>query len=282
MTNAHASTEPDCRSFAGDQHDSASPLLAVIIPVFNEAGTINELLGRVLAASPSDKQVIVVNDGSTDETGETLKRWLDRKEVEILCHSLNQGKGQAIRTALPHARGRFTIIQDGDLEYDPRDYERILEPLRTGKAQVVFGSRYLGRPIHPGSWLFRFGVRLLNSMVRVLYGARLTDEATCYKAMSTSLLRQIDLQCERFEFCPELTAKACRLGLKILEVPISYHPRGMKAGKKIRWRDGLEAMKTLWRWRRWKPSDNLPSAGPLGIGVNSVDVETSKHGAILG
>jgi dolichol-phosphate mannosyltransferase len=238
-------------------------LLTVIVPVFNEAGTVEEMLRRVLAA-PYDKQVIVVDDGSTDGTTTLLEKW--EGKVELLRHSRNRGKGAAIRTGLEHVRGRFVIIQDADLEYDPRDYPRLIEPLLRGEAQVVYGSRYL-RNLRRGEGkpgrLFRWGVSVLNLCVRLWYGVRLTDEATCYKAVPTSLLRQMDLQCERFEFCPEVTAKICRLGLRILEVPIHYHPRTVEAGKKIRWRDGWDALATLWQWRNWhgrRPSFPGPRA----------------------
>lgn len=229
-------------------------LLTVIVPVYNEARTIDELLRRVLAA-PYAKQVVVVNDGSTDGTAGALETWRGHPQVELLQHAGNRGKGAAIRTALEHARGQFTIIQDGDLEYDPEDYPRLIEPLLAGESQVVYGSRYLGGGggTRPCWSLFRCGVWLLNRCVRLLYGARLSDEATCYKAFPTALLRAMDLKCERFEFCPEVTAKACRLGLRIHEVAIRYEARTIEGGKKIRFRDGLAALAALWRWRRWSP-----------------------------
>ena len=216
-----------------------APLLTVIVPVFNEAATIAGPLWRVLAP-PYPKQVIVVDDGSSDGTVEVLEAWQGHREVESLAHSKNRGKGAAIRTALDNARGRFTIIQDADLEYDPQDYPDLIEPLLSGDAQVVYGSRTLnGHWAHGQRWnLFALGVRVLNVCLRLLYGARVTDEATCYKAFPTPTLKAMGLQCERFEFCPEVTAKACRLGFKILEVPIHYEPRSVREGKKIRWSDG--------------------------------------------
>jgi glycosyltransferase involved in cell wall biosynthesis len=249
-------TRPDFRPAPGHQEHQ---LLTVIIPVYNEAATIDELLHKVLAA-PYQKQIVVVDDGSTDQTPLILEGWKGHPQVELLRHPHNRGKGVAIRTALDDACGRFVIIQDADLEYDPQDYRCLIEPLLRGQAQVVYGSRYLQphKATRRSMRLFRFGVSVLNLCVRLLYGVRLTDEATCYKAFPTSLLRCLDLQCERFEFCPEVTAKVCRMGLKILEVPIHYNPRTVKAGKKIRWKDGLEAVATLWKWRRWKP--NLASS----------------------
>jgi len=231
-------------------------VLTVIVPVYNEVQTIDELLRKVLAA-PYDKQVIVVDDASSDGTAEVLEAWEGHPEVELLAHSKNRGKGAAIRTALECARGRFTIIQDADLEYDPQDYPQLVEPLLSGEAHVVYGSRSLNRQwAHGRRWnLFGLGVRVLNLCLRFLYGVRVTDEATCYKAFPTATLEAMALRCERFEFCPEVTAKACRLGLKILEVPIHYDPRSVHEGKKISWRDGLEALATLWRWRNWLPSE---------------------------
>ncbi len=242
-----------------------SPTLTVIVPVYNEAATIERLLRKVLAA-PYAKQVVVVDDGSTDGTAEVLQQWDGHKGIELLSHAANRGKGAAIRTGLLHARGRLTIIQDGDLEYDPEDYPRLIEPLISGQAEVVYGSRYL-RIDKPSRrprrhWrLFRWGVSALNVCVRLLYGARLSDEATCYKAFPTALLRAMDLQCERFEFCPEVTAKTCRMGLRIHEVPIHYDARTVQAGKKIRLADGLEALRTLWRWRNWRPTQ--PPGNPV-------------------
>jgi glycosyltransferase involved in cell wall biosynthesis len=259
----------DCASAASENGrcdswpDGANALLTVIVPVYNEAATVDALLRRVVAV-PLDLQVVVVDDGSTDGTTAVLERWEDHPRVELLAHSCNRGKGAAIRTGLEHARGRYTIIQDADLEYDPDDYPRLLAPLLAGDADVVYGSRYLRRDAHTGlgaagavtprpCWtLFRVGVCSLNAATRAIYGARLSDEATCYKIFATDALGAMRLECERFEFCPEATAKACRMGLRIAEVRVRYSPRGVREGKKIRWRDGVEAFQTLWRWRNWK------------------------------
>ena len=234
------------------------PELTVIVPVLNEMATIAELLRRVLAA-PYRKQVIVVDDGSSDGTVEVLEAWEGHPEVELLAHSRNRGKGAAIRTALENALGRFTIIQDADLEYDPQDYPRLIEPLLSGEAQVVYGSRNIDRRrVRGRPWsLFGLGVLVLNLCVRILYGLRVTDEATCYKAFPTALLRAMNLECERFEFCPEVTAKASRMGLTIREVAIAYAPRNAREGKKIRWTDGLEALATLWKYRKWQPAAGM-------------------------
>lgn len=222
--------------------------LTVLIPVYNEAATIDPLLARVLAA-PYRKQIIVIDDGSTDATPALLEKWKDHRELLVLRHPRNQGKGSAIRTGLAAAQGRFTIIQDADLEYDPADYPCLLEPLRRGEALVVYGSRYL-HPTPSLPWSkFRLAVSLLNMLVGVLYGRRLSDEATCYKAMPTALFRALHLCSQRFELCAEITARVCRLGLPILEVPISYRPRTAAEGKKIGWRDAWSTFWTLLQWR---------------------------------
>lgn len=260
------------------------PLLSVIVPVYNEAATVHELLRRVVGVE-IDKQVIVVDDGSTDGTSEILNRWQGREGVELLAHAVNRGKGAAIRTGLKRARGQFTIVQDADLEYDPGDYERLLRPLLDGTADVVYGSRYwrgeccwepgsLSDVVPAAPWsFFRLGVSLLNAAVRWIYGDRLTDEATCYKVFSTEALRAMGLECERFEFCPEVTAKACRMGLRITEVPVRYSPRDVQAGKKIRWRDGVVAAWTLWRWRKWSPACAEAAPEPITTQRGTADLK---------
>jgi glycosyltransferase involved in cell wall biosynthesis len=238
-----------------------SPVLTVIVPVYNEVNSLATILDRVHHA-PCDKQIIVVDDGSTDGTTELLKQLAECSPIEALFHERNRGKGRAIRTALEFAKGRYTIIQDGDLEYDPNDYPRLLEPLLAGEADVVYGSRYINRESHfKGRRCFDAGVKLLNFVVWLLYGKRITDEATCYKIFSTDTLRAMDLQCDRFEFCPEVTAKVIRLGLKLVDLPIAYAPRGVSAGKKIRVRDGIAAVRALWRHREWGMSDRSRDKG---------------------
>jgi len=222
--------------------------LSVLIPVYNEEATVAALVLRVLAA-PYRKQIVVVDDGSTDDTPRVLRRFAGIDNLEVHTHARNRGKGAAVRTALARARGRFTIIQDADLEYDPQDYPLLIEVLRRGEARVVYGSRYLdGRNELPVT-RFWFGVKLLNFMVTLLYGARVTDEATCYKAFDTELLRTLDLRCTGFEFCPEVTAKLLKRRERIMEVPIRYAYRTVAAGKKIGWSDGVQAFWTLLKYR---------------------------------
>lgn len=223
-------------------------LLSVIIPAFNEVKTLEELVKRVIAA-PYEKQIILVDDGSTDGTAELTKQLSGQYPgVQAISHVKNRGKGAAIRTGLELAQGEFCLIQDADLEYDPEEYANLLPPLIEGEAEVVYGSRYFHGDQGPFR-LFRYGVSLLNLVVRVLYGVRLTDEATCYKVFKTKTLRGLGLRCERFEFCPEVTAKLCRNHIPIREIPISYFPRTSNEGKKIRASDGWQAVKTLMYYR---------------------------------
>lgn len=230
---------------------SERPFLTVIVPVFNEERTIGEVLTRLVDGPYPfpGKEIIVVDDGSTDSTAKILEAWRDVPGLAHLRHAQNRGKGASIRTGLKAARGRITIIQDADLEYDPWDIPKLVEIIVRNESDVAFGSRYLlSAKTH--SWTrFRLAVSLLNWLVLILYGHRLSDEATCYKAFRTYQLRDMNLECRRFEFCPEVTAKACRMGLKIVEVPISYTPRTTDEGKKIRLRDAWEAVWTLIRWR---------------------------------
>ncbi len=235
-----------------------APLLTVIVPAYNEATTIKRLLDAV-AAVPCGKQIVVVDDGSTDGTAAAIDGWTrchgGEIEIDQVRHRINRGKGAAIRTGLTLARGEVVLIQDADLEYDPEDYPALIGPILSGDAEIVFGSRYL-RTDNSLPWsLNRLCVLLLNGIVLVLYRRKLTDEATCYKAFRTVLLRRMDLRCERFEFCPEVIAKACFMGIGIVEVPVKYLPRSHHDGKKIRWWDGVEAIATLIRWRltRFEP-----------------------------
>lgn len=219
--------------------------VSVLVPIFNEIDHVGELLERI-QASPVDKEIIIIDDGSTDGTREKLIQLRPSPDITVIFHQQNCGKGAAIRTGLRHARGEYVLIQDSDLEYDPQDYAALLEPLRTGRANVVYGVRH----DHPGRGLrFFLGARLLTHLANLLYGCGIHDEATCYKVFRRSLLTQLKLECRRFEFCPEVTAKLSRLGEKIAEVPIKYNPRTADEGKKIRHSDGWLAIWTLIRYR---------------------------------
>jgi dolichol-phosphate mannosyltransferase len=219
--------------------------VSVIVPVYNEAAHVHELL-QAIHVSPVKKEIIIVDDGSSDGTREILQTLPPSDEVTIVFHERNCGKGAAIRTALSYARGEYILIQDSDLEYDPEDYPALLKPLEAGDANVVYGVR----PDRPERGLrFFIGAKLLTHLANFLYGAGIHDEATCYKVFRRSLLEQVKLECHRFEFCPEVTSKLCRMGEKIAEVPISYNPRSAVEGKKIRTSDGWLAIWTLIRYR---------------------------------
>ncbi|MBI3912254.1 MAG: glycosyltransferase family 2 protein [Armatimonadetes bacterium] len=218
--------------------------ISVIIPVYNERETIREALRRVRALD-WPKEILVVDDASTDGSAEILAQ---EPGIRCLCHPRNLGKGMAIRTALEVATGDVVVIQDADLEYDPQDVPRLIALIARGEARAVYGSRFLnGRP--PMRLANYICNRILAATANLLYGAGITDEATCYKAIDMQLLRDLDLRCRRFEFCPEVTAKLGRRGQRILEVPIRYVPRSFDAGKKIRWWDGAQALWTLIRYR---------------------------------
>ena len=226
--------------------------LSVIIPAYNEAVTITQIIERVLAVELEgiEKEVVIVNDGSTDGTGAVLDtlaaRWPN--PIKIVHHERNRGKGAAIRTALEHVTGDVVITQDADLEYDPQEYPGLLTPFEDPAVQVVYGSRNLRR--NPRStWSFYWGGRLLSWLANLLYGSHITDEPTGYKVFRADLLRSLDLQSDGFEFCPEVTSKVLRRGIEIHEVPISYQPRAFDEGKKINWRDGLRAIWTLLKYR---------------------------------
>lgn len=226
--------------------DGATPDLTVLIPALNEQDTLGEVLDRLLAL-PLSLQVIVIDDGSTDGTPEILAGYGER--IEVLRNAQRGGKGNAIRQALPYAKGEAVIIQDADLEYFPEQIPELVGPILRGEANVVYGTRF-AHGLPKGMALPNKIVnKLLAWSVGILYFRRLTDEATCYKAFRRSVLEKMHLQCRRFEFCPEVTAKAIRLGEAIVEVPISYEPRTKHAGKKIRWTDAPEAFWTLLKHR---------------------------------
>jgi dolichol-phosphate mannosyltransferase len=227
--------------------------LSILIPVYNEERTLAAILDRVLEVDLGvEKEVVVVDDASTDGTPGVLARYADR--VRLLRHERNRGKGAALRTALEHATGDFVVPQDADLEYEPADLARLLEAARATGARVVYGSRRANRENRQYSALtFYLGGVLVTWAANLLFGLRLTDEPTCYKLVDRGVIMRMNLECERFEFCAEVTAKAARLGERIVEVPIVYRPRHLDEGKKIRARDGIETLTTLWRYRRWNP-----------------------------
>jgi glycosyltransferase involved in cell wall biosynthesis len=222
--------------------------MTVIVPVYNERTTVAEIVRRVRAVEvPLVLDVVVVDDGSTDGTDKVLAA-IEDSTVRVVTHEKNQGKGAAIRTGLARAHGDLVLIQDADLEYDPDDWPRLLEPVLKHKALVVYGSRFTGErknmlPLH---WM---GNRLLSLVTNILYSSTLSDMETCYKLFDRRVLDGITVVSNRFDFEPEITAKILRRGYRIYEVPISYAGREMAEGKKITWRDGFGALRALVRFR---------------------------------
>lgn len=225
--------------------------LSVLIPVFNEKNTISEILKKInevdLKDLGFDKEVIIVDDGSKDGTIDILRGLEER--YKIIYHSKNQGKGAAIKTGLKEVFGDYLIIQDADLEYDPRDYRKLLETALKNNAKVVYGSRTINPRNRFSYTSYYFGGIFLNFATNFLYGTKITDESTGYKLFKTEIIKSIPLRCQRFEFCPEVTAKVSKRGIKIYEVPINYYPRHIKEGKKIKWRDGVIALWTLIKYK---------------------------------
>jgi glycosyltransferase involved in cell wall biosynthesis len=246
------STDPDIEAAGGSDDGHWFTLLSVIVPVFNERSTVAEVMRRIRAVElPVDIEVIVVDDGSSDGTDKVLAA-LGDSTVRVIDHPHNLGKGAAIRTGLAAARGDLVLIQDADLEYDPLDWSRLLEPILRRKAQVVYGSRFTGErknmlPLH---WI---GNRFLSLVTNVLYSSTLSDMETCYKMFDRRVLEGITIESDRFDFEPEITAKVLRRGYRIYEVPISYAGREPDDGKKITWHDGFGALKALVKFRFTRP-----------------------------
>jgi glycosyltransferase involved in cell wall biosynthesis len=223
------------------------PLLSVIMPVYNERETLTEILAQVRAVD-LEKEIVVVDDGSTDGTRDILREEEKRGDLKVFYHQANKGKGAAVRTALEHACGDFIVIQDADLEYDPQDYHKLLKPILEGQAEVVYGSRFM-EFTDTMFFLQALGNRIVTLVTNVLYGTALSDMETCYKAFRTEVIKSIPLRSRRFELEPEITAKLLKRGYRIHEVPISYQGREYQQGKKLTWRDGITALWTLIKYR---------------------------------
>ncbi len=229
--------------------------LTIIVPAYNEGRNIGALLDRVLAVRLPygiGREIIVVDDGSADDTYEVADNYVKahpQEPLRLLRHERNHGKGRAIRTALEYASGDYLIIQDGDLELDPNDIAVLLRVLVDGDYEVIYGSRFLDKRNEVLYKRFYWGGRLVSLVANLLYCQNITDEPTCYKLFRAEVMKRIRLRCERFEFCPEVTAKVSKLGIKIHEEPIHYTPRTLEEGKKLRWTDGVKAVWTLLKYR---------------------------------
>jgi glycosyltransferase involved in cell wall biosynthesis len=222
--------------------------LSVLMPVYNERGTIEEIVQRVLAVN-IEKELIIVDDGSSDGTREILRDKIEPLPgVRVFYHPQNRGKGAAIRTAKEQITGDIAIIQDADLEYDPNDYFTLIDPILKKRADVVYGSRFLGVRRAFLFWHY-LGNRFLTFLTNLLYNTMLTDMETCYKAFRAEILRDMPIRSDRFEFEPEITAKVFKRGYKVFEVPIYYAGRDFAEGKKITWRDGFGALWTILKFR---------------------------------
>jgi len=233
-------------------------LLSVVIPAYNEEKTILRVLNKVksLDLKSVKKEIIVVSDGSKDNT---LKIAKSVKGIKVISLPFNQGKGAAVRAGIANSTGGIIIIQDADFEYNPEEYPSIIEPILSGKAQVVYGSRFLSLlnkeragivRKHEGAYTFHsLGSRIVTFTTNLLFNTKITDEATCYKCFKSEVIKAIKIENNGFAWEPEVTAKIARRGIKIYEVPISYKPRTFEEGKKINWKDGLEALWTLLKYR---------------------------------
>lgn len=222
--------------------------LSVIIPCYNEQNTISAIIERVRAVKLAS-EIIVVDDGSTDGTRDVLAGIERGDDVKILLHERNMGKGAAVQTGFRAATGDVFLIQDADLEYDPRDYPVLLKPIEEGISKVVYGSRFLGGPRKAMFFWNMVGNRMLTLVTNLLYDSILSDMETCYKVFRAEVVREIPLRSRRFDFEPEVTAKVLKRGHRIYEVPISYNGREYNEGKKISWRDGVVALGVLVRYR---------------------------------
>jgi glycosyltransferase involved in cell wall biosynthesis len=224
--------------------------LSIVMPVYNEQQTLSEILKQVrdVKLEGIEKEIIVVDDGSTDGSRDILATEATAGDLQVLYHEKNRGKGAAVRTAIEHATGDLIVIQDADLEYDPRDYPNLVRPILEGRVAVVYGSRFLG-PRKAMLFWHMLGNKLLTLTTNILYNAILSDMETCYKCFRADVIKDIPLHARRFEFEPEITAKVLKRGHRIFEVPISYYGREFDEGKKISWRDAPIAFWTLLKYR---------------------------------
>jgi len=219
--------------------------VSFLVPAYNESATIEPLLDAVWALG-LDKQLVVVDDGTTDGTADIVERWRKGRDGVVFLRQENLGKGAAVRAAIPHADGDISVIQDADLEYDPADVPALIEPIERGVADVVFGSRLSGgRPQRAYLFWHLVGNRFLSLLTNVLYNTTLSDMETGYKAFRTEVLRSLDLRQNDFAIEPEITAKICKRKLRVYELPIAYYGRTYAEGKKITWRDGFKAIRVL-------------------------------------
>ncbi|WP_248405355.1 glycosyltransferase family 2 protein [Butyrivibrio fibrisolvens] len=223
--------------------------LSVVIPCYNEKDSITKIIDKVLMAPIDNKEIIVVDDLSNDGTREVLERDIKPLVSKIVYHEENSGKGGALRTGFAHATGDVVIIQDADLEYDPNEYQKVVEPIIKGECDVCYGSRFLGQQAK-GYFSNRIANKVLTKISNLFTSQKLTDMETCYKCFKREIIQKVDIKENRFGFEPEITAKVSNMGIKIKEVPISYYPRTNEEGKKIGIKDGFRAIYCIWKYRK--------------------------------
>jgi len=223
-------------------------ILSVLMPLYNEEATAAEIIETVINLDIK-LELIIIDNGSTDHTGDIIKEFENRPNVRVINNQRNIGKGDGIIVGLKYATGKYTVIQDGDLEYDPKDLLAMLNLAEQQKALAVFGSRILNPDSGISYNRYLWGGKLLTIAANLLFKVGISDESTCYKMIRTDILKAMNLESQRFEFCPEVVAKLGRNKIKIYEIPISYRPRKFEEGKKIRWTDGVQAVRTLLKYR---------------------------------
>lgn len=225
--------------------------LTVVIPCYNEKDSIKTIVNKVLEAPIKNKEIIVVDDLSKDGTRDILEKEIKPLVSKVIYHEVNQGKGGALRTGFAHATGDVVIIQDADLEYDPNEYSKVVEPIVNGECDVCYGSRFLNQPAkgYKANQLANKGLTMISNMFTHL---KLTDMETCYKCFKREVIQSVDIKENRFGFEPEITAKVAKMGINIKEVPISYYPRTNEEGKKIGMKDGFRAIYCIWKYRKGK------------------------------
>ncbi len=223
--------------------------LSIIIPCYNERDNVEAIVKKILETPIKNKEIIVVDDKSTDGTKEILEKNVRPLVSKIVYHEQNGGKGAALKTGFAHATGDIVIIQDADLEYDPMEYELVVKPILSGEADVVYGSRFLNNKAK-GYFVNRLANKFLTQLSNIFTRLHLTDMETCYKTFKREIIQAIDIEEKRFGFEPEITAKLARRKIRIKEVPISYYPRTMEEGKKIGFKDGLRAIYCIWKYRK--------------------------------
>lgn len=223
--------------------------LTIIVPVYNEEKTIHKILGKLEKVRlPISKEILIIDDGSKDESYKVIKKYIKNKKFYKLVTKPNGGKGSAVKKGFELATGDIITIQDADLEYDPEDYKKLIKPIMDGKEKVIYGSRFLKthRPLYK---IYFWGNKFLTLFTRILYHTEITDMETCYKVFHKDVIKNIKIKANKFDIEPEITAKILKRGIRIQEIPISYTPRTIKEGKKINWKDGIQAIWTLLYWK---------------------------------